>query len=278
MRKVLSIMIFFCFIAIPGNSQNTDTWKVEEEKAKQLFNDGNIDEAIIIFREIIFSSSNEEVKGEAYFWLALAYLAQDKYKLVELNLEYYLKNYEDRGLNYPEAMYQKGRLLFLQQQYQAGIEQFNLYLEQYPRHNKSSNAYYWIGECLFALGHFDDSALFFKIVINKYPNSYKREACHYKLRLIEHKKSELALQNLLKWSQEQFLATLNKLKIKEQTLEEALNYKSDEQIVSPDFTGYDDKLQQLRLKELMLQKKEEALRLIEEKLRERETELNEMSR
>lgn len=277
MKYLIATFLLMVFLSSAYTSSTRGSWKEEETKAKQLFNEGKIDEAIIIFREIILQSSNEDVKREAYFWVAMAYLAQDKYKLVELNLEYYLKNYQSSGLNYAEAMYQKGRLLFLQQQYQAGIEQFNVYIEQYPGHNKISNGYYWIGECLFALGHFDDSALFFKIVIQKYPNSYKREACNYKLRLIEHKKSELALQNLLKWSQEQFLATLNKLKVKEQTLEEALTYKTDEAPETPDFDSYDQKLKQIMLKEAMLKKKEEALRLIEEKLRERETELNEMA-
>jgi len=126
-------------------------------------------------------------------------------------------------LNYQEAVYQKGRLLFLQEQYQKGIEQLNVYIGKYPAHKLVSNAYYWIGECLYALGRFDDAAMNFNIVISKYPTSIKQEASRYKLRLIEHKKSELALQNLLKWSQEQYLSALNQFRIREKTLQEALD-------------------------------------------------------
>ena len=153
----------------------------------------------------------------------MAYMDSEKYKQSEINLEYYIANYKTSGLNYNEAVYQKGRLLFLQEEYQSSVEQFNYFIKNYPFNKLVSNAYYWIGECLFALGQFDDSAYYFNIVIDKFPNTIKNEAAQYKLRLIEHKKSELALQNLLKWSQEQYLSALNQFRIEERTLREALD-------------------------------------------------------
>jgi len=209
-------------------------------------------------------------------------------------------------LNYQEAVYQKGRLLFLQEQYQKGIEQLNVYIGKYPAHKLVSNAYYWIGECLYALGRFDDAAMNFNIVISKYPTSIKQEASRYKLRLIEHKKSELALQNLLKWSQEQYLSALNQFRIREKTLQEALDqyekYKEkglstraiedidklqsendqlkskierlEKQMVDLKKNLSDDELgkriEQLQLKENLLKNKEEALKLFEEQLRQKE--------
>ena len=128
----------------------------------------------------------------------------------------------------------------------------------------------------------------------------------YKLRLIEHKKSELALQNLLKWSQEQYLSALNQFRIKEKSLQQALDeYKKygDEKLSIAEKKKYKkieteseelkkkiDKLErhienlkssasdkdfanrmkQLELKEKLLIDKEETLKILEKELRKKE--------
>lgn len=300
---ILINMIYFL------NSDQSKNWEKEKEKAELLYNSGKFDEAIILFREINLSSNNEKLIAETYFWLAMAYMETNKLKQAETNLEYYLANYKSTGLNYQEAVYQKGRLLFLQEEYQSSIDQFNNFLENYPFNTLVSNAYYWIGECLYALGQFDDSAYYFKIVIEKFPNSIKKEASNYKLRLIEHKKSELALQNLLKWSQEQYLSALSEFRIKEKTINEALvKYQKGENLEGTTIDSNElkklqdenellkqkisdlekvieylkgetndqsiiDKLKQLELKERLLNNKEETLNIFEAELRKKEQEL-----
>ena len=225
---IVLILISSNFLFYADQAKN---WEKEKEKAEKLYNSRKFDEAIILFREINLSSNNEKLIAETYFWLAMAYIEINKLDQAETNLEYYLANYKSTGLNYQEAVYQKGRLLFLQEEYQSSIYQLNNFIENYPAHKLVSNAYYWIGECLYALGQFDDSAYYFNIVLEKYPNAIKTEASNYKLRLIEHKKSELALQNLLKWSQEQYLSALSEFRIKEKTIREALEkYKKGENI------------------------------------------------
>ncbi|MBN2544947.1 MAG: tetratricopeptide repeat protein [Spirochaetes bacterium] len=305
--KIIIISFFLIFNLLYG--QTNKNWENEKQKAENLFNEGKYDESIILFREVIMSSNNNDLKRESYFWIAKAYMSANKLKQAEENLEYYLNNFKDDGLNYPEAVYQKGRLLFLQGQYQSAIDQLNLYKKNYPKHILVSNSFYWIGESLYALGQFDDSSYYFTIVITKYPTSLKKEASIYKLRLIEHKKSELVLQNLLKWSQEQYLASLNQFKIKEKTLQEALNkYKQYENnIISneekerfnklisenqelknriaefekqmeilktkiPD-EEFLNRLKQLELKEKLLKSKEETLRVFEEELKKKEKSL-----
>ena len=308
--KFVFIIIFIPFFLSPSLSFSSDKadWLKEEEKAKKLFKEGKYDESIILFREIILSSENDKLKQEAYFWLAKAYMNIDKYKLAETNLEYYLSNYKSDGLNYPEAFYQKGRLLFLQEQFQQSIGQLNLFIAAYPNDSLISNAYYWIGESLYAMGQFEDSTFIFDIVINKYPDSNKKEASIYKIRLIEHKKSELVLQNLLKWSYEQYISSLNQFKVKEKSLQQAIDmyeksgktisdddkdkikFLTDEndelkikisnfekqikELSTGDATGdYNERLRQLQLKEELLGQKEETLMLLEESLREKEQSL-----
>lgn len=307
-KRLLFIVIYSSLILVYITAGPRD-WEKEKEKAQKLYNSRRYDEAIILFREIILSSNNETLRNESYFWLAKAYMGINKLKQAEINLEYYLTNFKTTGLNYPEAYYQKGRLLFLQEEYEAAILQLDTFIKQYSTHALISNAYYWIGESLYALGRFEDSEFMFTIVINKYPLSIKKEASTYKLRLIEHKKSELALQNLLKWSQEQYLSALNQFKIKEKMLNEALEKyrtKDDEgalidnheykrlldendklklkiakledivgtQEVSTEEVGdISEKLLQLELKEELLTNKEEALKILEEELRRKEATL-----
>jgi TolA-binding protein len=281
-------------------------WLVEEQKARKLFDQNKFDESIILFREIILSSNIPDLQREAYFWIAKAYMNSDQLSQAETNIEYYLSNYKSEALNYPEAVYQKGRLLFLQEQYQPAIEVLDTFIKTYKDNDLVSNAYYWIGECLYALGQFDDSAMMFKTVIDNYPNAVKTEACIYKMRLIEHKKSELALQNLLKWSQEQFISSLNQFKIKEKSLQQAIDEYEKKQGIVINQNDYDDlkkkssenddlkkqiadlenrikelennqslkdlseKLKQLKLREDLLDQKEEALRLLDSQLKEKE--------
>jgi len=302
--RIKLLLLFFLVITVHSFADDKSDWVKEEEKARKLFKDEKYEEAIILFREIVLSSGNDKLKQEAYFWLAKAYMNSDKYKLAESNLEYYLANYKNEGLNYPEAFYQKGRLLFLQEQYQEATEQLNMFINQYPKNPLVSNAYYWIGESLYALGQFEDSIYIFNFIVNNFPNSNKKEASIYKLRLIEHKKSELVLQNLLKWSYEQYISSLNQFKIKEKSLQQAIDMyeKSGKTISNEDKekmsklaeeneelktkisnlekqikefangTGdeYNEKLRQLQLKEQLLSQKEEALMLLEESLREKE--------
>ena len=312
-RIILVISLFLIFTIAGSYITACDIRhrKIEEHKARKLYDSNKFDESIILFREIILSSNNTAVKREAYFWIAKAYMSVSKYNQAESNLEHYLSNYKDTGSNYPEAVYQKGRLLFLQEEYERSIEQLNLYINDYKDHELISNGYYWIGEALYALGQFEDSEFYFKVVIEKYPKSHKFETSKYKLRLIEHKKSELVLQNLLKWSQEQYLAPLNKFKIKEKSLRQALEEyeKNKEQkidtveaekyselvneneelkkriskledeitdlvnMLTQNNSDFSNQLNQLKLKEQLLNQKEETLLLLDKELKEKEKQL-----
>ncbi len=307
MNRYFWIILFIIAIGSTGAASTKD-WKREESKARDLYNSGKFDEAVILLREIILSSDNDVVKRESFFWISMTYMNIGKLSQAETNLEYYLANFGKNGQNYGEAVYQKGRLLFLQEEYELSIKQLSIFVNEYQNHPLVSNGYYWIGESLYALGQFEDSEFYFNIVISKYKKSNKYEASIYKIRLIEHKKSELALQNLLKWSQEEYLEKLAQFRIKEKSLlqviteleknggasiniaetdeykkllakndilqnkitelEQSINSSKD---ASSDL--YNQKVEQMRLREETLKKQEEALRLLDIKLREKEKEL-----
>ncbi len=202
-------------------------WEAEEAKARLLYDAGKYDQSIALFREIMLSSDNETIKTEAYFWLAKAYISVEKYAQAMTNIDYYLANCAANGANYPEAVYQKGVILYLQQSYEDSYNQLVIFVKNYKKNPLVSSAYYWMGQAMYCLGRLDDAQLYFGIVVKKFPKSAKFQAAQYKLELIELKRSEFVLQNLLKWSQEQYLANLNANKIKEKSLMEALEqYRS----------------------------------------------------
>ena len=306
MRYKLFLILFMISCCLSAFAETN--WAAEEAKARSLYDAGKYDQSIVLFREILLSSKNETIKREAYFWLGKAYMSVEKYNQAMTNLEYYLANYQKNGSNYPEAVYQKGVLLYMQEQYEAAYQQLAEFAKTYKKDKLVSSAYFWMGESMYALGQLDNAELYYGVVVKKFPRSSKFQAAQYKLDLIEHKRAELVLQNLLKWSQEQYLATLNQNKVKEKSLLQALeeyrrrellsdenmlnaseivNLKTEnEQLkkkVEDQAKEIDDmvkimskekdvaaQLEQIRLKQQLLSQKEEALRIYEKKLNERE--------
>ena len=88
---------------------------------------------------------------DAYYWIARAYLAIDNYEEAARNLEYFLANFPSHRYS-SDALYQKGRLLYLQGDPESGIEVLELFVTEYPDSEYAGNAYFWLGECLFSLG------------------------------------------------------------------------------------------------------------------------------
>ncbi|MQY76342.1 MAG: tetratricopeptide repeat protein [Spirochaeta sp.] len=186
-----------------------------------LFKHQRFSESIISFRNLILNPEAESVKADAYFWLSKAYMVLGKLDDAERSLEFYLANYPDHGY-FTEAFYQKGRLLFMQGDYQSSIQVFQGFIIEYPDSPFVPNAYYWIGECLYSLGLLEDSAKIFSKVIDEYPRSYKIEAARYKISLIDFKKRERELLKLLKWSHEESLKTIEEFQRREKTYEQAI--------------------------------------------------------
>ncbi len=298
MKKIILICLLLQSIFVFPDIKN---WVAEETKARNLFNQGRVEDAIILFREISLSSDNEDITMESYYWLGLAFINTGKYKLAENNLEYYLRIYGKKSAHYVDAFYQRGVNFFLLEKYMESIDILDTFIKRYPENRMVSNSYYWLGECFYVLGRFDDAILYFTLVTEKYPATPKYEASVFKLRLIEHKKTELVLQNIIKWSNEQYLSSVNQFKINELSLLQALeSLKSGKNIdpeierklrienehlrkkiielekglpVTGNYSSLDtsERAKELELKAQLLDRKEQTLKLLEEQLRKRES-------
>jgi TolA-binding protein len=190
----------------------------------QLFKEERYRDAIRIFRGIIVNAERQQTQesaADAYYWVSRAYLALNNYEEAARNLEYFLASFPSHPY-YPDALYQKGRLLYLQGDPQSAIQVLESFVRDYPDSEYAGNAYFWVGECLFSLGHLDEAARVFNKVDREYPTSAKIEAARYRLSMIEFKKREDELLKLLKWSHEEALKSVGEFRRREKAYEQAI--------------------------------------------------------
>jgi len=76
----------------------------------------------------------------------------------------------DTGL---ESAYKNALNTALAGKFNAAISLFEKYLQNYPNSKYVPNAYYWIGECLYAQKKFPEALLKFKEVASIYPKHHK---------------------------------------------------------------------------------------------------------
>jgi TolA-binding protein len=189
-----------------------------------LFKQERYQDAIRAFRGLIFDAQSEQQQAnaaDAYYWISRAYLAIDNYEEAAKNLEFFLANFPSHPYK-PDALYQKGRLLYLQGDPESGIQVLEQFVTEYPDSEYAGSAYFWLGECLFSLGQLEEAARVFNRVIVEFPKSVKLEASRYRLSLIEFKKRENELLRLLQWSHEEALKSVEEFRRREKAYEQAI--------------------------------------------------------
>ncbi|MBN1835371.1 MAG: tetratricopeptide repeat protein [Spirochaetales bacterium] len=188
------------------------------------FREGRYQQAVSSFRGILFDgggSAESPVAADAYYWVARSYMALELYEESARNLEFFLSSYANHRL-YPEALYQKGRLLFLQGEEEKAILVFDEFLQGYPGHEMTANALYWTGESLYRLGQLDEAAAVLTQVLEDHPQGFKVPDARYRLSLIQFKERENELMKLLKWSHEETLRVTEEFQRREQAYEQAI--------------------------------------------------------
>ncbi len=242
-KRLLIIFLLVCFPIIIFSQTNRGNGSEILEEGISRFQEGNYESAVVSFRELLIDPAYQNYRGDAYFWIAKAGMALNRLDDAEKNLEYFLLNYQN-NVHYPEANYQKGRLLLLQQEYQKAIQVFQTFIERFPNSPYIANAYFWTAESLYKLGHLDEAQKMYMTVIQDYPASYRVEAAQYRNSLIDLKKREEELLKLLRWSHEESLKLLEELQKKEKMYNEALASYQD-QLKS--LSGEDDRQEISRL-------------------------------
>ncbi len=224
-----------------------------------LFKESKYEQASKLFKTVLFNIESVELHGDAAFWLSRTYLEMGHYSASMEILEDFLLNYPENKYHL-DGLYYKGRLLFLDGEYDKAIHYYSSFITANDKNNPYiANSLFWIGESLYSLGRFEEAEEIYRQILNDYATSIKVEASKYKLSLIEYKYREEELLKLLQWSHEEFLKSSSEYDKKEKEFNQALKV-------------YQDKLKELTTTReiyenrlLLLSIKEEALK-IKEKL------------
>jgi len=185
------------------------------------FGNSDFESAVMNFRDLLLGEPTPEEEGTAYFWLAKSAMAMGRLGEAERNLEYYLRTFPDHEYAV-EAHYQRGRILYLQEDYEGALQGFTGFIRDYDDSPFVANATYWSGEALFNLGRLDEAKRIFETVLRDFPTSYRVEAARYRIALIELHQREQELLTLLQWSHEEYLQALDEFDRRERAYQEAI--------------------------------------------------------
>lgn len=174
------------------------------------------------FQEALLEARDADTEATAYFWLGKAAMAEGKLEEAERNFEYYLQNFPNHRF-IPEARYQQGRLLFMQDDFESAIQLLELFIQIHPDSPFVANAVYWSGEALFNLGRLEESRRVFQRVLRDFPTSFRVEAARYRIAVIELTFREQELLQLLRWSHEEYLRAVDEFQRREGAYQDALN-------------------------------------------------------
>ncbi len=168
------------------------------------FKNGQYDKAILLLHNVTVDPNAGPQKAAAYLMIAKSYMAVGKLDDAEHNLEFYLATYPGAP-DYEEALYQKGRLLEMQGEYENAIQAVQAFITAYPKSTFVPSAWFWAAESMYGLGRLDDALAVYQKIVTDYPTSAKVEAAQYKVSLIQLQRREVELSKLLKWSHEELL-------------------------------------------------------------------------
>lgn len=223
MKKIArSEMVFLVFLAgILASASPVAAQNAIIQSGIDAFRSSDYTSAILNFREALLDASDADTEATAYFWLAKSAMALERLNEAERNLEYYIRSFPEHQF-FVEAQYQRGRLLFLQEDYQAAIQALASFVDAYPDSPFVANAFYWSGESLFKLGRLDEAREVFETVIRDYPASFRVEAARYRVAIIDLSFRERELLNMLQWSHEEYLQALDEFERREQAYRDAI--------------------------------------------------------
>ncbi|MEX2444555.1 MAG: tetratricopeptide repeat protein [Alkalispirochaeta sp.] len=223
-RSVTRLVAIILALVVTASVSAQDSTAVEEilNEGLEAFRTSNFETAMDRFREILLEEPDQATEATAYFWLAKSAMATERLSDAERNLEYYLRTFPEHTYAV-EAEYQRGRLLFMQEDYAGAIEALNSFIVDNPESPFVANALYWSGESLYNLGRLDEARRVFQAVVRDYPRSFRVEAARYRTALIDLDERETELLELLRWSHEEYLQALDEFERREQAYQEAIS-------------------------------------------------------
>jgi tetratricopeptide (TPR) repeat protein len=197
------------------------------QNGTQLYRMSRFQEAAIEFRRAQETARNANEKSAALYWVILSQMAYSDFGSAIRDMEE-LQRVAPNSPYARDMLYHRGRVYFNQGFFEEALFFFNRYNQSTTDTDKQAAdrraaSFFWMGECLFALGQHEEAEKFYAWVIAKYKTSPKVEAASYRIDLIKQKKIEAELLALLQWSHEEALRTSEDYQKTIRTYEYTLN-------------------------------------------------------
>jgi len=222
-----NLLILALLLAMLSTLSGQTRPSVPEDLAAGLsaFEEGNLERAVGLFDAAI-EAPGSAYDGHALYWKGRTYLALGRLREAADTFDQFVNTYSEHPY-LEESQYQRARVFYLDNQYEAAIQSLARFLELYPESEFSANALFWTAESLLALGRLDEAERLFREVTVNYPTSFRFEAAQYRLEILELKRRENELLTLLQWSHEEYLQALELYDQREREYREALRtYRS----------------------------------------------------
>ncbi len=226
-KKLRTICLTAMLISMFSFTLSAQSLEDEYLYGLDLFKEAKYQQASRLFKTVLFDLDSSSLYGNAAYWLSRTYIEMKHYAAASEIMEEFLLNYPDNEYNM-EGQYYKGRLLYLEAEYDSAIHYFSSFITANSVNNPYiTNSLFWIGESLYSLGRFEEAEEIYIKIVNEYPTNVKVEASKYKISLIEYKYREEELLKLLQWSHEEFLKSSSEYEKKEKEFNQALKVYQD---------------------------------------------------
>ena len=222
---LLLLLICANFLGAQENAQTQ--YARRYQNGTQLYKLARYQEAAIEFRRAQEIAPTANDKAAALYWVILSQLAYSDFGSAVKDMDELTKTAPNSPYT-RDMLYHRGRVYYNQGFFEEALFYLNRYNQSTTDVDRQSAdrraaSFFWMGECLYSMGQYEEAEKFYAWVIAKYNDSPKVEAASYRIDLIKQKKIESELLTLLQWSHEESLRTSEDYQRTIRTYEYTLN-------------------------------------------------------
>lgn len=230
-RKAYLFLLSLAF-ALSAGSQNVaaQARKSWLEEGLHLYRAGYWSDAALELRRFRTQAANVGEAAEALYWLSLAEFALGDYTAALWAIDE-LQRIAPAGLRIDNILYYKARALYYLNRSEEALTAFRLYESLLDRSKgdtleiaaERTTLAYWMGECLYALGRYEEATKYFTIVISASPKVEQYEAASYRLTIIQQNELQKEIVGMLDWSYSEYLRLAEEYQGREAAFNETID-------------------------------------------------------
>jgi len=227
--KPYSLILGLLLLAqgLPAQQEENSQYLQKFQEGSRLYFETRMYEAAAQFRNAQEMAKTANDWAQATYWVILSEMALGDYGSALRDMDE-LDRVAPKSSFARDMVYHRAMAYYNQGYFEDALIFFKRYNDSIiSNDNESANrkaaAFFWMGECLFSMGQFNEAEKFYSWVVAKYPNSPKIEVSGYRIDLIKQKKIEAEILSLLRWSHEESLRNSEDYQRKIRTYENTLN-------------------------------------------------------